>query len=89
MSAAPYIPYGVPERKNPEISTTRKRALATMMGVGEILAKVRTMLATEEGELDVDEDEHGSLIILLVVLLIWFNVFPNCFFPNSHPLLSL
>uniref|UniRef100_A0A0R3S547 RRM domain-containing protein n=1 Tax=Elaeophora elaphi TaxID=1147741 RepID=A0A0R3S547_9BILA len=63
MSAAPYIPYDVPERKNPEISTTKKRALATIMGVGEVLAKVRTMLATEEGELDVDEDEHGNYAI--------------------------
>ncbi|KAL3982827.1 hypothetical protein ACH3XW_48685 [Acanthocheilonema viteae] len=63
MCAAPYIPYDVFERKNPETSTTRKRALATIMGVGEVLAKVRTMLATEEGELDVDEDEHGNYTI--------------------------
>ncbi|VIO87492.1 Uncharacterized protein BM_BM5770 [Brugia malayi] len=63
MSAAPYIPYDVPERRNSKISTTRKRALATIMGVGEVLAKVRTMLATEEGELDVDEDEHGNYTI--------------------------
>lgn len=66
MCAAPYIPYDVPERKNPEISPTRKRALATIMGVGEVLTKVRTMLATEEGELDVDEDEYGSFVILLL-----------------------
>ncbi|MCP9265564.1 BMA-SNA-2 [Dirofilaria immitis] len=64
MCAAPYIPYDAPERKNSG-STTRKRALATIMGVGEVLAKVRTMLATEEGELDVDEDEHGSYSIYL------------------------
>ncbi|EFO23588.1 spliced leader protein [Loa loa] len=62
MSAAPYIPYDIPERKNSE-NSTRKRALATIMGVGEVLAKVRTMLATEEGELDVDEDEHGNYTI--------------------------
>ncbi|KAM3725376.1 RNA-binding post-transcriptional regulator [Dirofilaria immitis] len=62
MCAAPYIPYDAPERKNSG-STTRKRALATIMGVGEVLAKVRTMLATEEGELDVDEDEHGNYTI--------------------------
>lgn len=64
MCAAPYIPYDAPERKNSGISSTRKRALATIMGVGEVLAKVRTMLATEEGELDVDEDEHGSFLVL-------------------------
>uniref|UniRef100_A0A8R1XUS1 RRM domain-containing protein n=1 Tax=Onchocerca volvulus TaxID=6282 RepID=A0A8R1XUS1_ONCVO len=63
MCAAPYIPYDAPERKNSGISSTRKRALATIMGVGEVLAKVRTMLATEEGELDVDEDEHGNYTI--------------------------
>uniref|UniRef100_A0A915PQI4 RRM domain-containing protein n=1 Tax=Setaria digitata TaxID=48799 RepID=A0A915PQI4_9BILA len=63
MCAAPYIPYDAPERKNYGISTTRKRALATIMGVGEVLTKVRTMLATEEGELDVDEDEHGNYTI--------------------------
>ncbi|EJW84449.1 hypothetical protein WUBG_04637 [Wuchereria bancrofti] len=63
MSAAPYIPYDVSERRNSKISTTRKRALATIMGVGEVLTKVRTMLATEEGELDVDEDEHGNYTI--------------------------
>lgn len=65
MFAAPYIPYDVLERKTSEISTSRKRALATIMGVGEVLAKVRTMLATEEGELDVDEDEHGLSYYML------------------------
>lgn len=58
MCAAPYVPYN-DERKNLALSTEKKRALATIMGVGEVLAKVRTMLATEEGELEVDEDEHG------------------------------
>lgn len=64
MCAAPYIPYNTPERKNSARSRTKKRALATIMGVGEVLDKVRTMLATEEGELDVDEDEYGSYLIL-------------------------
>ncbi|VDN03963.1 unnamed protein product [Thelazia callipaeda] len=62
MCAATYVPHNSVPPKN-SMSSAKKRALATMMGVGKVLNKVRTMLATEEGELDVDEDEHGNYTI--------------------------
>lgn len=33
------------------------------MGVGEVLESARLKFATEEGELDVDEDEYGNFMI--------------------------
>ncbi|VDN18017.1 unnamed protein product [Gongylonema pulchrum] len=62
VCAAPYTPYKVRRKKAPA-TAERKRALATVMAVGEILPKVRTLLATEEGELEIDEDEHGNYSI--------------------------
>uniref|UniRef100_A0A183BKN9 PHD-type domain-containing protein n=1 Tax=Globodera pallida TaxID=36090 RepID=A0A183BKN9_GLOPA len=40
----------------------RKRALAVMMGVGQMLQARRT-LTTEGGQMDVDEDEYGNFSI--------------------------
>lgn len=34
-----------------------------LMGVGEVLESARLKFATEEGELDVDEDEYGNYTI--------------------------
>lgn len=61
MSAAPYSPPNNQSPKKVITSDKKKRALTTMMCVGESLKKVRTTLAVEEGELEVDEDEHGKI----------------------------
>lgn len=61
MSAAPYSP---PRRVSPhrsEPNETKRQALRMMMGIGGVLNTARLKLATEEGELDVDEDEYGLL----------------------------
>jgi hypothetical protein len=34
-----------------------------MMGVGSVLTHARNKFATEEGELDVHEDEYGNFVI--------------------------
>uniref|UniRef100_A0A915BI55 RRM domain-containing protein n=2 Tax=Parascaris univalens TaxID=6257 RepID=A0A915BI55_PARUN len=63
MSAAPYSP---PRRVSPhrgEPNETKKQALRMMMGIGAVLTTARLKLATEEGELDVDEDEYGNYTI--------------------------
>jgi hypothetical protein len=41
----------------------RKRALAAIMGVGHVLSNARRKLATEDAELDVNEDEYGNFSV--------------------------
>uniref|UniRef100_A0A1I8AYI6 Bromo domain-containing protein n=1 Tax=Meloidogyne hapla TaxID=6305 RepID=A0A1I8AYI6_MELHA len=41
----------------------RKRALAAIMGVGHILSNTRRKMATEDAELEVNEDEYGNFLI--------------------------
>lgn len=50
-------------RRQRKQAAKRKRALATIMGVGQMLEHARRKFATEEGELDIDEDEYGNFMI--------------------------
>ncbi|MFH4976323.1 hypothetical protein AB6A40_003032 [Gnathostoma spinigerum] len=58
MASAEYVPPKVKHR--PAQGEGRKHDLATIMSVGSVLANARLKFATEEGELDIDEDENGS-----------------------------
>lgn len=45
------------------MNAARRKALTAMMGVGDTLTHARRKFATEEGELDIDEDEYGNFTI--------------------------
>ncbi|VDM28283.1 unnamed protein product [Toxocara canis] len=63
MSSVAYSP---PRRTCPRRTApndVKKHELAMMMGMGAVLNTARSKLATEEGELDIDEDEHGNYSI--------------------------
>ncbi|KAH7729600.1 spliced leader protein [Aphelenchoides avenae] len=55
--------YSPPPQKRRSNKGGRKKALKGLMGVGEVLESARLKFATEEGELDVDEDEYGNFMI--------------------------
>jgi len=59
----PTVPIEQTKSKNRKMKGSRKRALTAMMGVGELLSHARKKFATEEGELDVEEDEYGNFSI--------------------------
>ncbi|KAL3082903.1 hypothetical protein niasHS_010705 [Heterodera schachtii] len=50
-------------RRQRRQAAKRKRALAVMMGVGQMLKQARRTMDTETGQLDVDEDEFGNFTI--------------------------
>uniref|UniRef100_A0A1I7XQN7 RRM domain-containing protein n=1 Tax=Heterorhabditis bacteriophora TaxID=37862 RepID=A0A1I7XQN7_HETBA len=63
MKAADYKP--VPNRKRKYIgkNSAQSRAARVVMGVGAILSAARNKFATESGEIDIDEDDAGNIII--------------------------
>lgn len=51
------------QKRKRKMNAARRKALTAMMGVGDTLTHARRKFATEEGELDIDEDEYGNFTI--------------------------
>lgn len=51
------------KKRKRKMNAARRKALTAMMGVGDTLTHARRKFATEEGELDIDEDEYGNFTI--------------------------
>ncbi|KAI1715460.1 spliced leader protein [Ditylenchus destructor] len=60
---ATYSPPIVKKSRRTKGGAKRKAALQRLMGVGEMLQQARVKFATEEGELEVEEDVHGNISI--------------------------
>ncbi|VDK53290.1 unnamed protein product [Anisakis simplex] len=67
LSAVDYTPSALSSSSNPkrysQQTDAKKRTLAMMMGMGAMLNAARSKLVTEEGEVDIDEDEYGNYTI--------------------------
>lgn len=61
MSAPRYTPPRFVSKQG--MNEQRRHMLTSMMGVGAMLNCARSKLATEEGELEIDEDEYGNFTI--------------------------
>ncbi|EYB83707.1 hypothetical protein Y032_0330g2683 [Ancylostoma ceylanicum] len=63
MKAADYVPVAPSKRKFRGKNSAQSRAGRVMMGVGAFLEAQRSKMVTEEGELEVEEDEEGNIML--------------------------
>lgn len=70
MNAPTYTPPSPVHRRNKH----NRKTLVNLMGVSTLLKAARTVLALEEGEVDVDEDEHGLFFIRTLILFFFLQL---------------
>ncbi|VDK40791.1 unnamed protein product, partial [Cylicostephanus goldi] len=63
MKAAEYVPIAPSKRKYRGKNSAESRAGRVMMGVGAFLEAQRSKMVTEEGELEVEEDDEGNILL--------------------------
>ncbi|KAK6029109.1 MOZ/SAS family protein [Ostertagia ostertagi] len=63
MKAAEYVPVAPSRKRLRGRNSAESRAGRVMMGVGALLEAQRQKMITEEGELEVEEDEQGNIML--------------------------
>ncbi|KAK6055104.1 hypothetical protein COOONC_07390 [Cooperia oncophora] len=63
MKAAEYVPVAPSRKRFRGKNSAESRAGRVMMGVGALLEAQRQKMVTEEGELEVEEDEQGNIML--------------------------
>lgn len=63
MKAAEYVPVAPSRKRMRGKNSAESRAGRVMMGVGALLEAQRQKMITEEGELEVEEDDEGNIML--------------------------
>ncbi|XGW26513.1 hypothetical protein V3C99_007257 [Haemonchus contortus] len=63
MKAAEYVPVAPSRKRLRGKNSAESRAGRVLMGVGALLEAQRQKMVTEEGELEVEEDEQGNIML--------------------------